>query len=537
MRREKISGALDRQIITAMIVSGDFLREVRDIYSSEYLSAPYAATVAEWCLSYYKKYGTAPARRIEDRFKRAIADSEIRDEATETLIGDFLSGLSRDYDAKGNDINVQFLLDEAERLFRKRNLSQLADEIKDALARSPDDAEDLIRQHKRVERAQAGGFDPLRDTRRFDAMFAAPQEPLIHFDGALGEMFNPMATREQLIGVMAPEKGRKSFFLAEIISRSIMARRNVALFECGDLSESQLLRRVYSSMLGVRIDDRFGDDRDFERRSEVDCVRNQLGLCRKDCRRSDVPLRARMEEPVPDELPEGYRTCTACEDDFIPCVGYCDKPKPPVMLREMVDRIADTTATHMGSHGIRFDVRANNTLTAEDMNNQLLRWKDREGFVPDVIVCDYADIMAQETGTRDERSSQNERWKWFRRMSQEWHALFVVATQTDALAYDKDSVNISNYSEDKRKYSHVTGMIALHTTAAERAARCMRASWLLGREMPSEWIGHEVVLCERLAVSRIHTGSFWRRQSRLGDEYRYKPKMVNGGIMDAAEEG
>ena len=100
----------------------------------------------------------------------------------------------------------------------------------------------------------------------------------------------------------------------------------------------------------------------------------------------------------------------------------------------------------------------------------------------------------------------------------------------------RDSVNIGNYSEDKRKYSHVTGMLALHTTAAERAARCMRASWIMGREMPSEWIGHEVVLCERLAVSRIHTGSFWRRASRLGDEYRYKPQMVNGGIADAAEE-
>ena len=534
MRREKINGALDRQIVTAMVTSDIFLREIRDIYDRDFLAAPYAAVVAEWCLSYFKKYGKAPGKRIQDRYDRALSENELRDDATEKLIGDFLGGLSVEYDASSAEINAPFLLDEAERLFKKRDLSLLADELKDMLERSPEDAEDLLRKHKRVERAQAGGFDPFTDAQQKKAMFGALSEPLITFDGALGELINPLCTRDQLIGVMGPEKSGKTFGLTEFGNRGIMARCNVALFETGDLSESQLMRRFHSSLSGHRMDERFARTGGRERRSVVDCVRGQLGLCRKSCCRTDTPLRSRMDERV-DELPEGYRPCTACQEDFIPCVGYLETEQAPLMTPATVEESSRRILAHMGTRKVRFHVTPSNTMTAEGMNDQLLRWKEREGFVPDIIICDYADIMAQEPGTRDERSTQNERWKWFRRMSQEWHALFVVATQTDALAYDKDSVNLNNFSEDKRKYSHVTAMLAIHRTAAERQARCLRMSLLLGREVPSDLLEDEVVLCERLNVSRIHTASFWRKHSRLGSEYRYKPRLVNGGIVDNKE--
>ena len=526
--REKISGVLDRKILTAMIVSDDFLRDVRDIYSPDYLSATYARVVADWCLAYFKKYKKAPRALIQERYVRAVRDKELRDDDAEKLVGGFLSSISREYDSDGAEINVPFLLDETERLFRKRNLTQLAIEIQEAMARSDsDEAEDLLRQHKRVERAQAGGFDPLRDDTRIHSMFSAPLTPLIQFDGALGELLNPLMTRDQCVGVMGPEKSSKTFMLTEMNGRAIMSRRNVAMFETGDLSESQLMRRFYSSILCKRIDDRFSNADNIERRAVVDCVRNQMGLCNKSCRKWEGTLRNSMVTPIGD-IPSDYRVCVACSNDFVPCVGYVECAERPVMIENDVKAQAAIISSHMGSQQIRFHVTASNTMTAEGIDEQLLRWKEREGFVPDVIIVDYADIMAGEEGARDERDKQNERWKWFRRMSQEWHALFVVATQTDAAAYTQDSVRLSNFSEDKRKYAHVTGMLAIHRTAAERKARCLRLSWLIGRELPSDRLEDEVVLCERLNVSRIHGGgSFWRKQAKLSD-WRYDPKSPNG---------
>ena len=46
--------------------------------------------------------------------------------------------------------------------------------------------------------------------------------------------------------------------------------------------------------------------------------------------------------------------------------------------------------------------------------------------IPDVIIVDYADILAPEDTRQSEKRHQvDETWKALRRLSQEWHALVI----------------------------------------------------------------------------------------------------------------
>jgi hypothetical protein len=107
----------------------------------------------------------------------------------------------------------------------------------------------------------------------------------------------------------------------------------------------------------------------------------------------------------------------------------------------------------------------------------------REGFVPDVIVIDYADILTTET-QMEERHKQNKIWKQLRSLSQEGHCLVVTATQADAKSYESGLLHMKNFSEDKRKYGHVTAMYGLNQDkdGREKNIGLMRINEIVLRE-------------------------------------------------------
>jgi hypothetical protein len=59
----------------------------------------------------------------------------------------------------------------------------------------------------------------------------------------------------------------------------------------------------------------------------------------------------------------------------------------------------------------------------------------------------------------------------------------VTATQTDADSYDAKVLKRGNFSEDKRKYAHVTGMVGINQTDREKAEGLYRLNWVVLREL------------------------------------------------------
>ena len=130
---------------------------------------------------------------------------------------------------------------------------------------------------------------------------------------------------------------------------------------------------------------------------------------------------------------------------------------------------------------LKLSCHPNSTLSVKSIIGILEDWA-KEGWTPDVIVIDYADILNMDYSFLEGRDRINETWKQLRALSQKYHCLVVTATQADAASYTKDIVNMSNFSEDKRKLSHVTGVVGINATTKEKDLGIMRLNWVVLRE-------------------------------------------------------
>jgi len=157
---------------------------------------------------------------------------------------------------------------------------------------------------------------------------------------------------------------------------------------------------------------------------------------------------------------------------------------------------------------IKLATYANGTLTMKEVSKLLNTWESKEGFVPDVIIIDYADLLVSDS-RQDFRHAQNSIWKDLRGLSQEKHCLVVTATQADANSYEKDTQTLKNFSEDKRKYAHVTAMYGMNKSVDGRDKRVgiLRLNELVIREGDFDNTT-QVYILQKLAQGRPVLGSF-----------------------------
>jgi len=136
---------------------------------------------------------------------------------------------------------------------------------------------------------------------------------------------------------------------------------------------------------------------------------------------------------------------------------------------------------------IMLSSHANGILSVNQIKVLLDSWEKLHDFIPDVIIVDYADLLICESRL-EERHRQNEVWKSLRGLSQEKRnekaPLVITVTQADAKSYDTNLLQPKNFSEDKRKYGHVTAMFGLNQDpqGREKAIGIMRINELVIRE-------------------------------------------------------
>ena len=520
-----IDTSLDRHIITAMIMNSRYLREVRDMYADTLLSTDYARKVAQWCIKYFDKHGEAPAGNIQTLYDIEVAHKRLKTEQAE-IIQKFLSSISDRFDREGGDssINVELLLDETVKWFKRRDLEQLKRDIEDTVETAgADEAEQLVRTHKYIERTSVSGYNPLTDEDSLNRVFETPPEPLLFFPGAAGKLLNAAMTRDQCIGLMGPPKARKTFLLMEVILRAAVARLNACLFELGDMSKDQMDRRLFGNLTKKPTMTRYLGETEVP---ELDCWWCQTNSC-------PLPKGPHRDEPIRQEaqyaLPRAtgnYRPCPAagkCKE-CRPTVTLCNRAWNDLMTKEDAFQSRANLARHMGTSELMFENRPNNTFTVEMIDDTLKQWKEKRGFVPDVIAIDYDATMKRERGAKDMRESYIEQWKGFRKLSQEWHCLVIPASQTDADGLDVENLKLSMFSGSVEKYQHCTGMLALHGLRSELRLGLCRLSWAMGR-MEELGLDDQVVLLQHLRINNPSVASFWRDKD-------YKPRLLLQGSTE-----
>ncbi len=443
MKRKKVESKQERRFVTAMIVSTPFLAGASRAMETDLFERGYLRRIVEWCMDYHAKYGEAPEKHVEHIY-HSWAEQDGTDEEEASALYDFLSELSQDYEAE-KDLNVPYLLDSFGKWVSLRKAEQLRDDLEYALAQGDVGATNhAVQSYRSVDLTAQTGFDPLNDGEAWDRAFAEPLEPLISFPGDAGTFLNRALTRDALVGIQGPEKRGKTFWCLEFAFRALRNRKKVALFETGDLSEGQLLLR-----LGVRL-------------TACPLWEDQLGAIK-----------------VPKEI------SVLGEGDY-------DVRYEEGVAKRTVDRMLVEKASAKFRRGcglpdnrpyIMASTHATRTLNVRGIQDVLGTWEDERRFVPDVIIIDYADILAPERGA-DFRHQVNETWMALRQLSQERHCLVIVPTQANKEANTRNTQDTSSVSEDKRKRGHVTGLLGLNQTEEEKESQIMRLNWIDLREAP-----------------------------------------------------
>lgn len=234
-----------------------------------------------------------------------------------------------------------------------------------------------------------------------------------------------------------------SFWLIDNAWQAMKQRRRVAMFQCGDLTETQIMSRLLVRAAGRP---RFKTKPDKP-------VHYPLSISR---------------DPDEDEAVVKFE-----ERNYDVDLDYKAAWKALTKVRK--------TKVKSEESYLKLSVHPNSTLTVQAMKEIFRSW-EREGWKPDVVVVDYPDIMASDVKSLEMRDQVNERWKALRSLNQSLDVLLLAATQANAASFKASTLHMSHFSEDNRKLAHVTGMIGINRNKEEKGKDVYRLNWVNLRE-------------------------------------------------------
>lgn len=514
---------IERRIVTGLIVSSDYVSRIRPFWKDELLEGPELRRIAGWCIEHFDKYQAAPDSDIESIYMEHLRAGRVSKGEAE-FIELVLSRLSDEY-GRGQQFNSAYLYDQTVEYFRRRELARHNEEIQALLdAGKTEEATALSQSFKPTSFTASRGLELGSDEgyERVRQAFSETAQRVVQFPGALGHMLNEHLIRGGFCAFLAPEKRGKTWLLLEFGLRAIRQKSNVAFFEAGDMTEEQILKRIC-----IYLSKRSDRERYCEAhwRPIGDCILNQLDICNRQDRNCDHGIyegtTLEQYRTSRDQYESLESLIEAAQSDegrtYEPCdSATCQERQGTVWLKWEPEKpllTADEAEKEMRAFFEKYRRRFKlisyppETLTKEEIKSCLDEWERKDDFVPDVVIVDYADLMYARA--EQFRHRQDAIWKGLRGISQERHCLVLTATQADAASYKSGRLSLSNFSEDKRKYAHVTAMWGLNQDPAGREKKLgiLRINELVIREGEYS-VDSEVKVLQDLRIGRPFLESY-----------------------------
>jgi hypothetical protein len=462
MKVQRFDSQISRKVLAGMIVHDGVLESLalrlgkdREPFNQRWLDL-----VARWCLDYFAKHQKAPRRAIMDRFFR-YADQN-SDDASVQLVERFLQDLGKDYRGVRDDLNEGYIVSAALELFGKVRLQRKVDEVQAALESGDlEHAHNIEAQYTRLETDAECWDDPFaKDIVRETFNKLDQEEQLIHFPGELERFLGPYFKRGDFVSFVGPEKRGKSYWLLEVVWQALKAKRRVLYYALGDMGRTDVYKRLYCRAVRKPL-------KDDEWRKPLKIIFDVEGKVRQ----------------VTSTMQNGGPICA----------------RDVLKARERVLRV-----TASKDINLRVLVSGGGVVSAGAIEAKVHQLVHREVWIPDVVVIDYADELEPEANSsRDDfRHKVNATWRVLRRIALDNHCLVVTATQAAASSYKKSDRVLSkdDFSEDKRKNAHVTGMVGLNQSPHEKEKGIYRLNWMILRG--GKWAEHQVCYTAgNLAVS------------------------------------
>lgn len=239
-----------------------------------------------------------------------------------------------------------------------------------------------------------------------------------------------------------------SFWLMEMAWQGMIQRKRVLYYVVGDMSFPQVMRRLLSRALRRPL-----------RSGEVDWPKS---IEKKDKDRVRVTMETK---------------------DFTNSISTASAVRA---MRQILKKT--------GSRSSRLKIRCcgGASLSASEIEQDVRNYI-RQDWIPEMVVIDYADLLAPEgyTSRWEYRHQINETWKVMRRIAMDYRLLLITGTQAAATSYGSSIIRKSDFSEDKRKNAHVTGMLGINQTSEEKIQGIYRLNWVFLRD--GGWADTQVV--------------------------------------------
>jgi hypothetical protein len=383
--------------------------------------------VGAWCVKHLAKHGVPIGRHIESVFENWAERRD--DEKTIRLLEKFLTNLGDEHDRE-SPLAADYVLDMAGTHFnavRMRREMELAE--MDLEAGHVEEANERLRSLERVELGAGSTVVPSQDFEAWvEAFDTEANRPLVELPGDLGEFVGSEFDRDSFVSFTGAYGRGKSWWMLEIAYQAVRQKRRVMLFEVGDMSRRQVFKR-----LGQRA----------SRRPRKDMV---------------------IKYPI----------------------SFTDKEEGPIIRERKLKAVDVRTAykawKRMDKAGrFRLSVHSSGSVSAVGIAS-IVQEAERGGWVPDVAIIDYADLLAPPKGIEQRREQIDETWKILRRLSQDMHCLVVTASQGDAASYQQDLIRGKNFSDSRTKNDHITAGFGINVSEADKDKGVMRLNWLKRRD-------------------------------------------------------
>jgi hypothetical protein len=516
--RRSISTNIEKQILTGMILSNRYLKDVYLMIDRNYFQSEYAKKLVDWVLFYFRKYEKAPCEDIESIYLER--ERELKEDEAE-IMKSFLDSLLKEIKNK-NKFNIEYLLDRTIEYFRQRALILTIENIKILVDNNKlDDAEKIIKDYKKVSKAISkwiNPFDEKQIKRLYETKFikhdeAENPDTLFKLQGKLGSLLG-WFKRGWLCAFMGPVKRGKTWFLQEGAIQAYLCRLRV-VFITLEMSDEEMKKRFIDRLFAytsVNTKDQHLIYPCF------DCVKNQTGECRKPQRTNKIAL-YNEERKIPEyNLEMEYRPCVACRGvskDYEAATWFEWINREEAELKKLIDGMKGFEM-YFGDR-MRIIAYPEYSANISQIKKDLDDLEYIDDFVPDVVIIDYADILAPEDKRVQGRDRIDETWKTLKNLSSTRHCLILTATQANKKTLEKKNVKAIDTSEDYRKMAHADAIFSLSQTDNEKKKGIMRVGIVIHRHQEFDQL-NQVTVLQNLNMGQPVLDSEFKKMDKEEDD-------------------
>lgn len=446
MKRERLKTFQERDILSSIIISDKCCREIVPILNPRLFEVEYVRVISSWVSDYFNQYNKAPREDILKLY-RSHAE-EITDDA---LLDNILSVIEQiDKDLKKVErFNDEYAIQEALRYLKSRSMKNFAEDIDSYLISGDiDKAERLITDYRKVERSSGESVSILKDSDLIVNAYTKEENKLFRFDGAYGRLVGDIY-REDFVAYLASMKAGKTFTLIDAGVEAMKAGLKVVFFSL-EMSRDNMIKRFWLALSGQ----------------------------------------------VPEDIEISYPYFEEVDDDkYVIKHKKITKKKSSILN---IEKKQKALRRLFRGGDLKIFAEPAYSMTVEKLEMKLDDLQ-HEGYVADVIIVDYADIMAPSDSRSDYRNQIDGIWKRLRALAQKKKAVVFTASQTNRGALNREA-EAEDIAEDIRKLAHVTSMVSISRTKVCKKNNIAIFSQLAVREGEPEL--RKVVATQCLSLGR-----------------------------------